>query len=255
MAKEEKDLKEQLMQQDFGSTADNRNVILEQRRKEAQAFAETENGMAVLSDFEAGVSYIYAGSLGKLWNIGQAVVKDSSAFEEEIFDLVPPQELMERHITELRFFQYQKTLPACERQNYNLACLIHFRKADGEGIPILHRTYYLERHHNGSIWLSLCLYTPFFEIGRKASFHIVNNRTGESMLSTAYDELDRQLLSPRERSVLALLAKGQGSKQIAESLHISVNTVSRHRQNILSALQVNNTAAAVEIALRLQLIG
>ena len=45
-----------------------------------------------------------------------------------------------------------------------------------------------------------------------------------------------------------------GSKQIADALCISVNTVHRHRQNILAALQVNNTAAAVQIGLRLRLI-
>ncbi len=62
------------------------------------------------------------------------------------------------------------------------------------------------------------------------------------------------MLSPREKTVLSLLSKGRSSKQIADILHISVNTVYRHRQNILASLQVSNTAAAVEIALRLHLI-
>lgn len=62
------------------------------------------------------------------------------------------------------------------------------------------------------------------------------------------------MLSPREKEVLALLAKGESSKQIAQGLCLSVNTIYRHRQNILTALQVNNTAAAVEIGLRLHLI-
>ena len=69
-----------------------------------------------------------------------------------------------------------------------------------------------------------------------------------------YERIDRKMLSAREATILSLLAKGQSSKQIADALHISVNTVYRHRQNILTALQVSNTASAVEVALRLRLI-
>ena len=48
--------------------------------------------------------------------------------------------------------------------------------------------------------------------------------------------------------------KGVPSKQIADKLNISIYTVDRHRQDILASLKVANTAAAVEIALRMNLI-
>jgi DNA-binding NarL/FixJ family response regulator len=51
-----------------------------------------------------------------------------------------------------------------------------------------------------------------------------------------------------------LIAKGVPSKQIADKLNISIYTVNRHRQDILASLKVANTAAAVEIALRMNLI-
>lgn len=69
-----------------------------------------------------------------------------------------------------------------------------------------------------------------------------------------YAKHDNQLLSKRQTEILALLTKGNGSKQIADKLSISIHTVNRHRQDILSALKVTNTTAAVEIALRLHLI-
>ena len=69
-----------------------------------------------------------------------------------------------------------------------------------------------------------------------------------------YAKHDNQLLSKRQTEILALLTKGNGSKQIADELSISIHTVNRHRQDILSALKVTNTTAAVEIALRLHLI-
>ena len=134
-----------------------------------------------------------------------------------------------------------------------MVCPIHFSIPGKGDIPVLHRTYYLESLPEGSVWLGLCLYTPFIETG-SITGQIVNNRTGETVLPEMYVSFDKQLLSTREIEVLSLLAKGLSSKQIADTLYISVHTVYRHRQNILETLQVNNTAAAVEIGIRLHLI-
>ena len=69
-----------------------------------------------------------------------------------------------------------------------------------------------------------------------------------------YEACDRKILSRRQLEILSLIAKGVPSKQIADNLNISVYTVNRHRQDILASLKVANTAAAVEIALRMNLI-
>ena len=254
MCVEEKKLKEELVNQNFCDFKSSRQSILEQRKVLARMIAETENGIVVLSDFEQEISFIYAGKLGEKLGLGRIVTKVSSAFEEKIFNIIPSKELMERHVLKLRFLQLQKTLPINERSCYNTICTLHFRISEHNTIPILHRTYYLESFPNGSIWLSLCVYTPFVEDNKNPIHNIVNNQTGEMLLSETYERLGRQLLSPREIAVLSLLSKGQSSKQIADALHISVNTVYRHRQNILASLQASNTAAAVEIALRLHLI-
>ena len=83
---------------------------------------------------------------------------------------------------------------------------------------------------------------------------IVNLLTGEAVGREVCEASDRRLLSRRQLEVLSFMAKGVPSKQIADSLNISVFTVNRHRQDILSTLNVANTAAAVEIALRMSLI-
>lgn len=251
---EERKLKELLIKQDFSNLNIDRQNILERRKIQARLFAETENGIAVLSDFQDETSFIYSGKLGEKLGFNDSVTQESSAFEERIFNFVPSNELIERHVLELRFIQLQKSLPVNERSCYNTICTLHFQIAGQGSIPILHRTYYLESYPNGSIWLSLCLYTPFIRNDKYVLQGIVNNQTGEMLLPKTYERLDKQILSPREISVLNLLSKGQSSKQIADVLHISVNTVYRHRQNILSALQVSNTVAAVEIALRLHVI-
>lgn len=57
-------------------------------------------------------------------------------------------------------------------------------------------------------------------------------------------------LSQREREVLALIADGSTSKEIANNLGISVQTVETHRSNLMSKLHVKNMAGMVLYAVR-----
>ncbi|MGE4445807.1 MAG: response regulator [Synergistaceae bacterium] len=58
------------------------------------------------------------------------------------------------------------------------------------------------------------------------------------------------LLSPREREVLVLLVKGHNSKQIADVLTISKNTVDTHRRRILDKLGCESVAELTKYAIR-----
>jgi len=55
----------------------------------------------------------------------------------------------------------------------------------------------------------------------------------------------RHLMSDREHHVLELVANGEPYKLIAASLHISVNTVKKHMQNICFKLGVQTKMEAV----------
>ena len=59
------------------------------------------------------------------------------------------------------------------------------------------------------------------------------------------------VLSPREREVLTLVAKGRSNRQIAEELYISPKTASVHVSNILSKLGVSSRDEAAAVAHRL----
>ncbi len=56
-------------------------------------------------------------------------------------------------------------------------------------------------------------------------------------------------LTPREREVLSLAARGLAAKQIARQLGISAKTVERHKTKIFAKLGVPNQTAAVSVAL------
>ncbi len=57
-------------------------------------------------------------------------------------------------------------------------------------------------------------------------------------------------LSPREKAVLELVARGQSNKEIASALSIAENTVKNHLKNILEKLHLENRVQAATFALR-----
>ena len=62
-------------------------------------------------------------------------------------------------------------------------------------------------------------------------------------------------LTPREVEVLKLIAEGYKSKEIAEYLSISINTVDKHRANLMRKLDLHNASALTHFALKEGLMG
>ena len=62
------------------------------------------------------------------------------------------------------------------------------------------------------------------------------------------------LLTPREEEIIKLVAEGYSSKQIAETLTISIKTVDRHRANILAKLGMRDRLELAKYAIRVGLV-
>jgi len=54
------------------------------------------------------------------------------------------------------------------------------------------------------------------------------------------DELDNEELTPREKDVLLLLARGYTNRQIAERLNLSPRTIEGHRSGLVSKLGISS---------------
>jgi DNA-binding NarL/FixJ family response regulator len=70
-----------------------------------------------------------------------------------------------------------------------------------------------------------------------------------ALIQWTLEENQSDALTIREREVLKLLAEGKKTQEIAEVLFISVNTVRRHRYNIMEKLNINNLADLVKYAI------
>ncbi len=251
--KHENKLKSLLTGQRFESI-ENKNILTESAKSYAHGFALATEGVAVISNFHNNVSYIYSGKFGQtFFNLPECHIDNNSAFENTIFSRILKDDLLERHITELRFFHFLKNIPLENRTEYQATCHIRLSTQDPEPVHILHTTRYMHCLPNGSVWCGICTYTPSPDYGINEG-RIINIKTGRAIGKDRYTQCCKKILSNRQVEVLSLLAKGLMSKQIAERLNISSNTVNRHRQDIIAALNVPNTIAAVEIGLKMKLI-
>lgn len=248
------ELKSKLTGQRF-EIVDNHKLLLNEAKANAKCFARITEGIAVLSDFSKGVCHTYSGKFGRqVFGLDEYAINENSAFEDEIFSSTMKDDLLERHILELRFFNFIHTVPKERQTEFQMSCIIRLCKPDGSTLPVLHTSRYIQWDKTGNAWLALCSYVPLPNVYLTQERGIINAVTGETIDKAIYTQNDSKILSRRQAEILSLLAKGNGSKQIAETLNISVHTVNRHRQDILAVLKVTNTASAVEIALRLHLI-
>jgi DNA-binding NarL/FixJ family response regulator len=91
--------------------------------------------------------------------------------------------------------------------------------------------------HEGDMYLSPSVTGPVLK-------DYLDARKGEPR------EAPTKRLTDREREVLQLVAEGKSSKQIGAILGISLNTVIRHRQNIMEALDLRSVAELTKYAIR-----
>lgn len=64
----------------------------------------------------------------------------------------------------------------------------------------------------------------------------------------------KDILTPREREVLKLIAEGKSNKEIAQILDLSVKTVDVHRTNLMKKLDIHDVATLVKFAIKKGLI-
>ncbi|SHH65463.1 response regulator transcription factor [Winogradskyella jejuensis] len=69
------------------------------------------------------------------------------------------------------------------------------------------------------------------------------NSVFENEISPEIEKL--KLLSPSERTIVRMIADGKSSKEMAESLLISVRTIQKHRTNIIQKLNLSSDQDAL----------
>lgn len=234
-----------LRNQDFTSAQNVEDIAY----RYAESIAAIENAVVVVSDLKNGNSRIFCGGFAKIIGIN-GYNSENSIWEKEIFKLMDEKELDEKYLSEIRFFHFIRKMAKSKRSRYCLLSRLRFKTGDNDHIDVAHRIYY-KYDDNGSVRYGICVYCPASNEMKRQCL-ILDLLTGEELeLNKASD---KSILSQRETQVLRLIERGLTSNDIADVLNISRYTVSRHRQEILSKLQVRNSAEACRIARRLNIL-
>ncbi len=217
--------------------------------------ANIDGDCCVITDASSDTCWVFSSRFGHLLGISPEMIKVDSSDEDEIYNNMHPEDLVDKRMLEYEFFKFVDALPPEKKLEYKATCRIRIKDKIGKYVLVANSTQILQLSPAGKIWLILCRYDF---VDNKTDNHgisprIVNSLTGECN-TPDFSERRTHILTDREKEVLRLIQAGKPSKQIADILGISIHTVSRHRQNILDKLSVGNSVEAITAATAMNLM-
>ncbi len=171
-------------------------------------------------------------------------------------DRIHPEDL-EILLTEgLYFLRMGRSLPGDQWKDYKYISDYRVLNGKREYVRIIEQKILLETDKSGKPWLALCILdlSPEQDLSLPARNRLINVKTGELLVFKEENSTPDESLTRREKEILRLISLGMISKQIADKLFISVNTVNTHRQNIIEKLHASNMAEALHYAGRMNLL-
>ena len=161
-------------------------------------------------------------------------------------DMVHPDDLETLIKMQIDHSHFIYNLEPKYRNDYSNTYNFRMQNAQKKYLNVISRQRVIEQDINGKAWIILGEVNispdqrPLSDVQKIT----VNLKTGKFIHSE--DKLeDGTSLSKREMEILKLIRKGYLSKEIADKLFISLNTVNNHRKNILRKLQVSNSIEAI----------
>ena len=175
--------------------------------------------------------------------------------EDCIYRRIHPEDLVEKRLLEYKFFQKTFSSSPEERLKYRGRCRLRMMNEKGEYQYIDNLVQIMENTPSGSVWLIFCLYAlSADQRTEKGIYPTITHMEHGEVETLSLSEEHTHILSEREKEILRCIRKGLSSKEIAATLYISVNTVNRHRQNILEKLSVGNSIEACRAAELMKLL-
>lgn len=220
----------------------------------------------LFSAFSPGHSYHYVANFKtmQLRFVSESVLdftgrpNDEVTFQDIISTAHPEQVEMVQRKEQVIYDFYFNYLPKDQVNRYKLVYVYKMIDPEGNTRVMLHQAMPLNVDSNGNLENALSVHTDvsylrlqpdhsisFFSLDGRSSFVNINSELGKFDPESAHKEGLQESLTPREKEVVALLAKGHSSKEISGQLHVSVHTVNKHRKNILAKTQCTNTSELV----------
>ncbi len=170
--------------------------------------------------------------------------------------LIHPDDFINLTEAGVYFLEMAFNLPVEFIKDHKQISEYRIKKANGKWIKVVEQHICLEFDKRGNVWLVLSMLdiSPNQDLGVPSQSRLLNFKTGQ-LYKFPPGPIAKEIspLTKREKQILELLATGLISKQIADKLYISTNTVNTHRQRIIEKLNVANTAEAINYSGRIGL--
>jgi DNA-binding CsgD family transcriptional regulator len=231
-------------------------------------FLKAQQALNMLFSVGDYYDFLFNVQTGILEHVGASVERvmgyPARDYSMEFFlSLIHPEDMasfIRNEDTVLRFLQ---TLDSEQIFRYKMRYDYRVRRADGSYARLLHQAVAVEVDENNTVVRSIGVHTDishlkmtgpsvlsFIGLDGHPSYENVHASSRLPQWQSPHEErlTAKPLFSKREREVLEWVVLGTTSKDIADKLFISVQTVDTHRKRILAKAGVRNTAGLVKAA-------
>ncbi len=145
-----------------------------------------------------------------------------------------------------------KEIPEEERKQMSYTWNYRIKNSNNEYVNIIQNTTPLDFDKEYKPIIGLAHYTILdsrikMDVCASAKYLNKNNEYETKYFNNFSQKLLTDGISNRERDIIRLLILNRSSKEIAEKLFISSNTVDTHRRNILKKLDISSTGELVAL--------
>ena len=225
--------------------------ILEKRKEDWIKLSEVTHSIVLVFDCYTNKFVFVSDNIPKLYGLDSRRLFIHG--HQPVIEVIHPDDIDYGLLVRKKIYSILRSFSDAEKMNYKAIHEMRIRNMRGEYIRIIEQEQVLELDKSGNIWLMLSVIdVDASHESEIIKSHLYNFKTGEQIFIDLSDTLDEPLTN-RELEVLRFMKKGLLSKEIAEALKVSINTVNSHRQNILQKLKANNSIEAVNFAQRLGL--
>ena len=225
--------------------------ILEKRKNDWIKLSEVTHSIVLVFDCYTNKFVFVSDNIPKLYGLDSRRLFIHG--HQPVIEVIHPDDIDYGLLVRKKIYSILRSFSNEEKRNYKAIHEMRIRNMRGEYIRIIEQEQVLELDKSGNIWLMLSVIdVDASHESEIIKSHLYNFKTGEQIFIDLSDTLDEPLTN-RELEVLRFMKKGLLSKEIAEALKVSINTVNSHRQNILQKLEANNSIEAVNFAQRLGL--
>jgi DNA-binding CsgD family transcriptional regulator len=145
-------------------------------------------------------------------------------------------------------------------ENYSFVlCGLTFKHKDGHDVKTMIRSYCLKVNEKGFPIYGIFELSVVNHLLKSDDYWLLisagkTNRKELAFFSNEIISKGSYLISPRELEVLKLIEKGLSSKEIAAFLFLSVDTIDKHRKNMLRRVGASDSNALIELCKRCSIL-